>query len=71
MVGMKRERKEKGGGKREKKNGKICVWYGEKNGKKAKMGGKIYGWDPQILIIPKVEGKWRKRGKTFWVDLKL
>ena len=30
LVGMKRERKEKGGGKREKKMEKYAVWYGRK-----------------------------------------
>jgi hypothetical protein len=67
------EKGEERKGWREKgeENGEICVWYGEKNGRKGKMGGKIYGWDPQILILPKVEGKWRERGKAFWVDLKL
>ena len=55
-------RKEKGEerkGWREKggESGDMCVWYGEKRGRKGKMGGKKCGWDPPILILPKVGGK--------------
>ena len=32
----------KGWRKKGEENEEICIWYGEKNGRKGKMGGKIY-----------------------------
>ena len=64
-------RKEKGEerkGWREKggESGDMCVWYGEKRGRKGKMGGKKCGWDPPISFLPKVGGNGRERkGQVF------
>ena len=58
------EKGEERKGWREKgeENGEVCVWYGEKNGRKGKMRGNIFGWDPPILILQKWEEMERKEG---------
>jgi hypothetical protein len=62
------EKGEERKGWREKgeESGEMCVWYGEKRGRKGKMGGKKCGWDPPIFSSQKWEEMGGKeRGKLF------
>ena len=65
MVGRKRERKERGGGKREKKMDK-CVFGMERKMKGRKNGRKKWCVRPTILFSPKSERKNEgKKGVSF------
>ena len=51
-------------GKGRRKWGSMCVVWREK-WKEGKNERKFFRWDPLILILPKVGGKWRGEGLVF------